>query len=128
MVGLVACSSEQGAQGGGAPVATTITDTSLALSPASAATGTITFTATNDGSQTHELYIFRTDLPADQLPVADGKVSEDVDGVEFIAEVEDIAPGTSKDLTEDLAAGSYVLLCNIPGHYEAGIRAPFEST
>ena len=55
-------------------------------------------------------------------------VSEDADGVEFIAEVEDIAPGTAKPLTVDLTAGTYVVLCNIPGHYADGMRTGFEVT
>jgi uncharacterized cupredoxin-like copper-binding protein len=29
-------------------------------------------------------------------------------------------------LTVDLAAGSYVLLCNLPGHYESGMRTAFD--
>ena len=60
--------------------------------------------------------------------IEDDKVSEDADGVEFIAEVEDIAPGTAKPLIVDLTAGTYVVLCNIPGHYAAGMRTGFEVT
>jgi uncharacterized cupredoxin-like copper-binding protein len=107
-------------------VATTLTDTSVAVAPASAPAGSITFDARNDGTATHELYVFRTDLAPDALPVEDGQVREDADGVEFISEVEDIAPGTTKPLTVELDAGSYVLLCNLPGHYESGMRAAFD--
>ena len=125
ILGTVACSSEAD---GGAAVTATLTDSSLELSPSSAAAGPITFQANNDGTTTHELYVFATDLPADELPVEDGKVQEDGEGVEFIAEVEDVAPDTSKDLAVDLEAGNYVLLCNIPGHYEAGIRGSFAAS
>jgi uncharacterized cupredoxin-like copper-binding protein len=126
-LGGAACSSN--ASGGdGSPIAATMTDTSVTLDPTSATAGSITFTAKNDGTITHELYVFQTDLAPDQLPVAEGKVQEDVEGVEFVSEVEDIAPGTSKPMTVDLAVGDYVVLCNIPGHYEAGMRAPFTVT
>ena len=107
-------------------VATTLTDTSVAVAPASAPAGSVTCDATNAGTATHELYVFRTDLPADELPVDNGEVPKTGDGVEFIAEVEDIAPGTTKPLTVDLDSGSYVLLCNLPGHYESGMRTAFD--
>jgi uncharacterized cupredoxin-like copper-binding protein len=126
VLGAVGCSSEADG-GGGASVTATLTDSSLTLSPSSASAGPITFQANNDGTTTHELYVFATDLPVDQLPVEDGKVQE-ADGVEFLSEVEDVAPGTSKDLSTDLEVGNYVLLCNIPGHYEAGVRASFAAS
>jgi uncharacterized cupredoxin-like copper-binding protein len=109
-------------------VATTLTDTSVSASPASAAAGSITFAASNQGTTTHELYVFATDLAGNQLPVEDRLVQESAEGVEFISEVEDIAPGTSKDLTVDLERGSYVLLCNVAGHDEAGMRTSFDVT
>jgi uncharacterized cupredoxin-like copper-binding protein len=122
--GAVACSD--GAADGGDGISTTLTDTAISVATSSAAPGSITFDARNDGTATHELYVFRTDLAPDALPVEDGQVREDADGVEFIAEVEDIAPGTTKPLTVDLDAGSYVLLCNLPGHYQSGMRAAFD--
>jgi uncharacterized cupredoxin-like copper-binding protein len=127
-VTMTACSSDDGAGGGGTPVDVTLTDTSASVSPASTAAGAITFAVKNDGGATHELYVFKTELDPDALPVEEGKVSESGEGVEFIAEVEDIAPGTTGQLDVDLAAGSYALLCNIPGHYEAGIRTGFTVT
>jgi uncharacterized cupredoxin-like copper-binding protein len=126
-IGGAACTAESSAEDAGS-VGTTLTDTSVSVSTSSAPAGTITFDARNDGTTTHELYVFRTDLAADALPIEDDKVSEDADGVEFIAEVEDIAPGTAKPLTVDLPAGTYVVLCNIPGHFAAGMRTGFEVT
>ena len=37
--------------------------------------------------------------------------------------VEDIAGGRSKKLSLNLSKGHYVLICNLPGHYAAGMRA-----
>lgn len=126
-IGGAGCAAESSIEDG-ASVGTTLTDTSVSVSTSSAPAGTITFDARNDGTTTHELYVFRTDLAADALPIEDETVSEAADGVEFIAEVEDIAPGTAKPLTVDLRAGTYVVLCNIPGHYADGMRAAFEVT
>ena len=53
-------------------------------------------------------------------------------GVTLIGEVEDVAVGTTKTVTLDLAAGKYVLLCNIVEedevHYRLGMRTAFEVT
>jgi len=90
---------------------------------ASVPAGDVTFEATNVGQIEHNLYVFKTDLAEDALPVTDGSVPEDGEGVEFIGEIEDVAAGTSASGTFTLAAGSYVLLCNIPGHYDGGMHA-----
>jgi uncharacterized cupredoxin-like copper-binding protein len=47
------------------------------------------------------------------------------DKVDGIDEAEDIAPGTTATLTTDLKAGSYVIICNLPTHYESGMHAAF---
>jgi uncharacterized cupredoxin-like copper-binding protein len=45
-----------------------------------------------------------------------------------LGEVEDIAPGKEKVLEVNLKAGNYLLVCNIPGHYAAGMVTPFVVT
>ena len=87
--------------------------------------GGITFKASNDGAIEHALYVFKTDLPIDQLPVQDGKVPEDAAGAKFIGEIEELEAGKTIAATFDLAAGKYALICNITGHYEAGMFAGF---
>ena len=42
-----------------------------------------------------------------------------------VGETDDMAAGTTKDLTVNLPAGHYVLLCNLPGHYMGGMRVGF---
>jgi uncharacterized cupredoxin-like copper-binding protein len=70
--------------------------------------------------------VFKTDLPPDQLPTnEDGDVDEEGEGVEAIDEVEDIAGGSDAELTVNLDAGSYVVICNLPGHYRQGMHAAF---
>lgn len=67
--------------------------------------------------------MLKTDTPQDQLvPGADGKVPE-TGKVGEIAEFK--GPNVSKKLTLDLQAGKYVLICNIPGHYQKGIHTAF---
>jgi uncharacterized cupredoxin-like copper-binding protein len=43
-----------------------------------------------------------------------------------VDEIEDITPGSTANLTVDLDAGTYVVMCNLPGHFERGMHAVFE--
>jgi uncharacterized cupredoxin-like copper-binding protein len=40
-----------------------------------------------------------------------------------IGEIADVGPGRSRTKTFNLEKGSYVLFCNLPGHYKAGMKA-----
>jgi uncharacterized cupredoxin-like copper-binding protein len=84
--------------------------------------GAVTFTVKNAGSVTHELVVLRTDLADDQLPPNPdeaGKVEEEG----ALGESGDLAPGATATFTFTLTPGHYVLICNEPGHYAAGMHA-----
>jgi uncharacterized cupredoxin-like copper-binding protein len=92
--------------------------------------GRTTFVIDNVGTLHHEMAIYKTDLPAGELPLtAEGTVDEEKAGL--VAEAvytrplrgdEDhrIRDGRGVDYTVDLPPGKYVLLCNLAGHYKAG--------
>ena len=40
-------------------------------------------------------------------------------------EVSELDPGKSDTLTVDLTPGKYLLICNVPGHYGAGMWTEF---
>jgi uncharacterized cupredoxin-like copper-binding protein len=132
----VACSSSSSspaASSAGSPAAGA-TDVSAALSEFkidlganSAAAGSVSFDLKNDGTTTHEFVVFRTDLAPDKLPLSeDGtEVDEEGEGITAVDEVEDLEPGTTGNLTVDLPAGHYVLICNLPAHYTSGMHAEF---
>jgi uncharacterized cupredoxin-like copper-binding protein len=100
--------------------------------------GETTFVIDNVGTMHHEFVIFKTDLPADKLPLtADGKVDEDKAGL--LAEAvytkplrgEDdhrIRDGRGVNFTINLEAGKYVLVCNLTGHYGKGQFVAFTVT
>jgi uncharacterized cupredoxin-like copper-binding protein len=71
----------------------------------------------------HELVIIRTSEAPDALPVESGVIPEDQ--VDLVDEAEDIAPGTTTTLDVNLEVGSYVLVCNLPAHYAAGMHTTF---
>ena len=124
---LVACSSKapQDANAG-AGTGATLRDFNIALESMPATAGSTTFDIANDGPSTHEFVVLRTDVAADTLPVDGGVINED--NIDLVDEVEDIAPGTLSYLTVDLTPGRYVLVCNIAGHYSAGMRVGFTVT
>jgi uncharacterized cupredoxin-like copper-binding protein len=90
-------------------------------SPKSVTHGKVTFTAKNTGSMEHYLVVIKTSTAASKLKVSNNRASEKG----RVGKVDDIAAGTSKKVTLNLKKGHYVLICNIPGHYKAGMRADF---
>ena len=147
MVGLLAaCGSDSGSSadtgaaggdvtvaadaGGGTPVAVTAGDKSdteqfLTVEPASVPAGKVTFTFTNTGNRQHEMVVLKTDEAADALKVgSDDKVSEDAS----VGEIPETDQGKTVVKTFDLAAGNYVLVCNIEKHYSQGMKSAFTVT
>jgi uncharacterized cupredoxin-like copper-binding protein len=104
-------------------VVVTLKDFSLTATPGTFSAGDITFGVQNEGPSAHEFVILRTDDAPDALPVENGLIPEDQ--IDLVDEAEDIAPGTDTSLSVNLQPGSYVLVCNLPAHYEAGMHAAF---
>ena len=94
------------------------------VTPASAA-GPTTFVISNDGTAVHNLRVIRTDLDADSLPLDDSGFLVDEEQVNVVASVNELERGESTELAVDLESGSYVLICNIAGHYDFGMRTGF---
>ncbi len=107
-----------------------LTTYKIEMSKTSASSGDIVFHVHNDATDlTHEFVIFKTDLPADQLPLtAENAVDEEGAGVTHIDEVE-VKPGEAADLAVNLAPGNYVMICNINDnneqHYMHGMHQAF---
>ncbi|HDR9482349.1 TPA: hypothetical protein QDC20_000490 [Burkholderia aenigmatica] len=100
----------------------TLLSNSIQLKTHNVKSGRVTLDVKNDAGNNmeHELVVLKTDLADDALPVSKGQVLEHK--LRKIGEVEDIAPGKSKRMSFKLAPGHYALICNKPGHYEAGMH------
>ena len=85
--------------------------------------GTLTFNVSNDGTEVHTFRVIKTDLAPDALPTAASRVDEGQ--VDVVASIPEFNAGETEDVNVDLDAGSYVLICNVPGHYDLGMRAAF---
>lgn len=126
ILGLAFVTASCGDDEGG--VSATLADFTITLDSNSAPAGEVTFDVSNEAEQTHEFVVFQTDLPEDQLPTENGDVDEAGEGVTLVDEIEDIEGGSSQSLTVNLDAGSYVLICNLPGHYQQGMHASFSAS
>lgn len=100
----------------------------LSASSPVATAGRVTFQVQNRGKHDHEFVVFRTDLAVDGLPTKNKMivckvVDEEAQGLTKLGEIEKIRPGETKDLTLDLSPGAHALVCNMPCHYQKGMRA-----
>jgi uncharacterized cupredoxin-like copper-binding protein len=128
--GAAACGEDMREAGEFVPnVGVALGEWSITPTPASVPAGLVRFTASNGGPEDpHEVVIFKTDLPVqDLLAIARTNTDErgflpeeGVSGVEFIAEIEEFDVGQAESGEWFLAAGRYVLLCNIVDADEIG--------
>jgi uncharacterized cupredoxin-like copper-binding protein len=91
--------------------------------PTTIKAGTVNLEAANFGTIQHELLVFKSDLPASAFPVdASGDIIEDGPGITLVSDGDNIDPGKTQTRTVDLTRpGSYLFVCNIPGHFKAGM-------
>ncbi len=76
--------------------------------------GNVVVTATNRGSETHELVIVRADDMTSLPTKSDGSVDEDkLPETAKPGEIPDLKAGTTITKTIDLAPGNYVAICNL---------------
>ncbi|MCO6049312.1 cupredoxin domain-containing protein [Mesorhizobium sp. RP14(2022)] len=95
----------------------------LTLEPASVKAGEVTFMVKNaDPTDEHEMVLMRLKSADQKLPFNAKKNRVDESQLKTLGEVEDIKPGASGMLTATLKPGTYMLFCNIKGHYKAGMH------
>ena len=111
---------------GGAPESTEqptlsveLTDFAVKADPGTVKAGHNVFAIRNRASMMHELVVIRTDLAPNALSIDGGKAKEEGS----VGSVANISAGVSRKLVLELPAGHYVLICNVPGHYQLGMRA-----
>ncbi|HKN49079.1 MAG TPA: sulfocyanin-like copper-binding protein, partial [Actinomycetota bacterium] len=102
-------------------------DFSIQATPPTVKSGLVDFTVANAGPSSHEFLIFRADQAPDAFPTgSDGRVDESSDQITKVFDSGDnIAANGSKVFHAALTPGTYVLVCNLPGHYKAGMHEAF---
>ena len=107
----------------------------MTVSPNTVPAGsTVNFVVKNTGTIEHEAVLLKLDAGQDPAKLTVETSGADVDKVaedNNIAETGDpnLAAGETRTFTaSDLAAGNYVIVCNIAKHYAMGMWAPFTVT
>ena len=101
-----------------------LSDYKIVIDHPSIAAGHVVFGIRNHAAMAHEFKVIKTDLAADQLPVDAGTAKADETGK--VGALVDISAGATRKLALDLVPGKYVLICNVAGHYQLGMRVGLE--
>jgi uncharacterized cupredoxin-like copper-binding protein len=89
----------------------------------SVGSGEVTFKADNEGKVPHELVVLKTDTKAADLETEGTKAKEEG---ENLGKAANVAPGTDGEVKVELESGHYVLLCNLPGHFQQGMATDLD--
>jgi uncharacterized cupredoxin-like copper-binding protein len=123
-LGASACSGSDSSE---ADMQIDLADFSIELSTDTLPPGDLTLSAENAGPTTHEFEVFSVPdgVDLDQIEIVDDVADVDAAGLVVIDEIEDIAAGTSAELSLNLEVGSYAIICNVSEHYAQGMHASF---
>ena len=104
VAGLAGCGGgdDKETKGAGGPIVVKATDTACEVGTTEVDAGQVTFKVTNSGAKVNEFYVYAA-------------------GDRVMGEVENIAPGLSRELRVELPAGTYETACK-PGMGGRGIR------
>jgi uncharacterized cupredoxin-like copper-binding protein len=80
----------------------------------------------NTGTVVHDIKLVRTDLAPDALPKSGADVDEGK--LDILAKKTDMKRRDKAELDVKLQPGSYVLFCNVSGHYQLGMHTGFKVT
>ena len=108
------------ATGGSATI--TAKDLSFSTKKIDAKAGKLKVKLDNDGKAPHEFVVIKTADAPDKLPTKGGGADEKGS----VGEIEETKGGTSASHEFDLKPGHYVFICNVPGHYTAGMNGEID--
>ena len=79
-------------------------------------------------TEEHEMVLVKLKSKTEKIPVVAGKNRVDEKKLNTLGEVTDLKPSQSGELKANLKPGDYAFLCNLKGHYEAGMWTKFTVT
>lgn len=96
---------------------------SIRLDKSTVKAGQVTFDVKNwSRSLVHEMLVIAVDSADAPLPYDYNKQQVIEDQVKSLGETSEMQPNASKELSLQLTPGTYLLICNVPGHYGAGMQ------
>lgn len=114
---------------GGQDVGVSMAEFSVTVDKPSVLAGITNITVTNDGTILHNFRLIATELPADQLPLDSAGTGVDESKVNVVQSLSRVDVGQSLVVPiQQLAAGNYVLICNVPTHYGQAMYTAFTVT
>ncbi len=110
-----------GADPSDAPTFATLADYSIQLTSTPVHLGSNSFFITNAGSVQHEFIGFKIDRPVAELErTPDGDLNEDV--LTKVTDGDNLPVGTTSTRPVEITApGTYLFVCNLPGHFQRGM-------
>ena len=97
--------------------------------PPSVPAGKVEFDVSNAAMKTgHEMILVKLANKGETLPLDPAKHRIDEKAIKSLGEVSNLKAGANGILKASVTPGDYILICNIKGHYEAGMAAPFVVT
>ena len=98
----------------------------LEAMPPSVPAGKVEFDVSNAAMKTgHEMILVKLANKGETLPLDPTKHRVDEKAIKSLGEVSNLKAGANGVLKASVTPGDYMLICNIKGHYEAGMAAPF---
>jgi uncharacterized cupredoxin-like copper-binding protein len=94
----------------------------ITVDQATVPAGEVTFEVTNTSKDLiHEMVLSPVADTSTELPYKQAEEKVDEDAAGHFGEVAELDPGAKGALTITLEPGTYILYCNIPGHYITGM-------
>jgi len=94
----------------------------VSADPGTVPAGEVTFNVTNTSKDmVHEMIVAPVASTDTALPYDRESMRVDEDAAGALGEVEELEPGETGSLSLHLKTGTYLLFCNIPGHYQMGM-------
>lgn len=91
--------------------------------------GSVSFEVTNwSRSVLHEMLVVAVDSPTTALPYDYTALKIPEEQVKVLGEASDLQPNITRTVDLTLTPGSYLLICNVPGHYASGMVAAITVT
>jgi len=103
-----------------------LSDFEIEFTDTTIAAGEVVLDLLNHGPTVHELVIARTEFAADALPLRADNITVDEASLDNVAADEFVDLDATDRLTLELEPGSYVLYCNLEGHYAGGMHVALE--
>jgi uncharacterized cupredoxin-like copper-binding protein len=105
----------------------TTSEMTFRLSQSDIPAGEIDFIVTNAGRIAHEMSVIKTNFPANQLPVTENALLDSKKAGEKLGEInaQELKGGATKVLSLNLTPGKYLIVSNLPGQFQSGMKAIF---